>query len=47
MFQGAHYALNVSLSSADSFESVVRELAPTLLDLRQRILRKLEAAAAD
>jgi DNA-binding IclR family transcriptional regulator len=47
VFQGAYYALNVSLSSAQAFDASVRELAPTLLDLKQRILHKLEAAAAD
>jgi DNA-binding IclR family transcriptional regulator len=45
VFQGAYYALNVSLSSPESFEAVVRELAPTLLDLQQSILLKLAAAA--
>lgn len=45
VFQGAHYALNVSVSSADSYEALVRELAPTLLALRQRILKELEAAS--
>jgi DNA-binding IclR family transcriptional regulator len=47
VFQGACYALNASLSSAEAFEEVVRELAPILVDLKQRILRELEAAAAD
>lgn len=47
MFQGAYYALNVSLSSAEAFEGIVRELAPALIDLKKRILHKLEAAAAD
>ena len=47
VFQGAHYALNVSLSTAEAFDAVVRELAPTLIDLKQRILHKLEAEAAD
>nr|WP_236600016.1 IclR family transcriptional regulator [Ramlibacter alkalitolerans] len=47
VFQGAYYALNVSLSSAEAFEVAVRELAPTLVDLRRRILERLEAAAED
>jgi DNA-binding IclR family transcriptional regulator len=47
VFQGAYYALNVSLSSAEPFEAIVRELAPTLMDLKQRVLHKLEAAAGD
>jgi DNA-binding IclR family transcriptional regulator len=47
VFQGAHYALNVSLSSAEDFQAVVRELAPTLMELKQRILRQLEAGAPD
>lgn len=45
-FQGGHYALNVSLSSAEPFEDLVRELAPTLLELKQRILRGLEVVQA-
>jgi DNA-binding IclR family transcriptional regulator len=47
VFRGAYYALNVSVSSAQAFDSVVRELAPTLLDIKQRILRNLESATAD
>jgi DNA-binding IclR family transcriptional regulator len=47
LFQGACYALNVSVSSSEAFEAVVRELAPALIDLKQRILSKLEAAAAN
>ena len=47
VFQGAHYALNVSLSSAEPFDALVRELAPTLMDLKQRIVRKLESVAPD
>jgi hypothetical protein len=46
VFQGAYYALNASLSSTEDFDVVVRELAPALLDLKHRILHKLEAAAA-
>lgn len=45
--QGAHYALNVSLSSAEGFDDLVHDLAPKLLDLRQRVLHQLESAAAD
>jgi DNA-binding IclR family transcriptional regulator len=44
---GAYYALNASLSSAEAFDDVVRDLAPALLDLKRRILHKLAAAAAD
>lgn len=47
VFQGAHYALNASVSSSEPFEAVVRELAPALLELKQRILLELDAAAAD
>lgn len=47
VFQGAHYALNVSVSSSEPFDAVVRELAPALLDLKQRIVSELEAAVAD
>ncbi len=46
-FLGAYYALNVSLSSAEPLSDLVHELAPRLLDLRQRVLRELEAAEAD
>ncbi|MBK6007106.1 hypothetical protein JJB11_13470 [Ramlibacter ginsenosidimutans] len=47
VFQGAYYSLNVSVSSAEAFDAVVRELAPTLLLLKERILRKLEIAEAE
>jgi DNA-binding IclR family transcriptional regulator len=47
LFQGAYYALNVSVSSTEAFDSVVRELAPALLDLKQRVVRRLESIAAD
>ena len=47
VFQGAYYALNVSLSSAEAYEALVRVLAPTLMDLKQRILLELEAGAAE
>ena len=47
VFQGAYYALNVSLSSPEPFDVAVRELAPALMELKQRIVRKLEAAAAE
>jgi len=45
VFEGAHYALNVSLSSAEAFEAVVEELAPTLLALKRAIARALEVAS--
>jgi hypothetical protein len=41
-FQGACYALNASLSTAEPMDRVVRELAPVLLALRERIVRALE-----
>jgi DNA-binding IclR family transcriptional regulator len=41
LHQGAHYALNVSVSSAEPFDDVVRELAPTLVRLKERIARDL------
>lgn len=47
LFQGAHYALNVSLSSTEAFAVAVRELAPTLLELRQRILKELESGMGE
>jgi DNA-binding IclR family transcriptional regulator len=47
VFQGAYYALNVSLSSPEPFDVAVRELAPALMELKQRIVHKLEAAAAE
>lgn len=46
-FQGTHYALNVSLSTADPVKDVVAELAPKLLALRKIILHAFEVAASD
>jgi DNA-binding IclR family transcriptional regulator len=46
-FQGSHYALNVSVFSAQSFEDAVRELAPILLALKERIRHGLEVATPD
>jgi DNA-binding IclR family transcriptional regulator len=43
-FKGSLYALNVSLSTAEPLAAVVRDLAPTLLALRARIQRELDAA---
>jgi len=43
-FKGSRYALNVSLSTAEPFATVVRQLAPTLLALKQRIQHALDAA---
>ncbi|MDM0107166.1 IclR family transcriptional regulator [Variovorax sp. J22R24] len=43
-FKGSHYALNVSLSTAEPFAQMVRELAPVLLALKARIQRGLDAA---
>lgn len=45
-FQGALYALNVSVSSAEAYEDVVRELTPTLLALKLRIVQELERFSA-
>lgn len=47
LFQGAHYSLNVSVSSAEAFDAVVRELAPALLHLKERILHGLAMADAE
>lgn len=47
LFQAAHYALNVSISSAEPLDDLVEELAPILLDLRQRIVHELESAKPD
>lgn len=44
VFKGFRYALNVSLSTAESFAGAVGELAPTLLALRARIQKELDAA---
>jgi DNA-binding IclR family transcriptional regulator len=44
LFKGSRYALNVSLSTAEPLVAVVRELAPTLLDLRARIQHEFDAA---
>ena len=44
IFRGSRYALNASLSTVDPLVAVVRELAPTLLALRERIQRDLDAA---
>jgi DNA-binding IclR family transcriptional regulator len=45
-FQGALYALNVSVSSAEAYEDVVRELTPPLLTLKLRIVQELERFSA-
>jgi DNA-binding IclR family transcriptional regulator len=47
LFQGSHYALNVSLSTEEKFAGVVRELAPTLLKLKATIEGALRAADVD
>ena len=47
VFQGSHYALNVSLSTADPVADVVAELAPKLLALKKNVLHALEVAAED
>lgn len=44
---GSHYALNVSVATLEPFEPTVRELAPTLMELKARILGDLAHAAAD
>lgn len=46
-FQGAHYALNFSLSTADPIKEVVTELAPKLLALKKTIIHALEVAEGD
>ena len=46
-FQGSHYALNVSLSTAEPVDDVVAELAPKLLALKKSILHALEVAVED
>lgn len=45
--RGAHYALNVSVSSPEAPHDVMHELAPTLLALKQHIVRDLEQAGPD
>jgi DNA-binding IclR family transcriptional regulator len=45
VFGASRYALNVSLSTVDPLSEVVRELAPTLLGLRERIQRELDATS--
>jgi DNA-binding IclR family transcriptional regulator len=47
LFQGGCYALNVSVSSAEPFDTLVRELAPAVIELKDRILRTLAVAAPD
>lgn len=47
VFQGAHYALNVSLSTAEPMKEVVAELAPKLLALKKSIVHALEVATPD
>jgi DNA-binding IclR family transcriptional regulator len=44
LFRGSHYALNMSVSTAEPFAEVVRELAPTLLALRVRVQHELDTA---
>jgi len=39
---GSHYALNVSVSTVEDFDMTVGSLAPTLMSLRERILREIE-----
>lgn len=46
-FQGAQYALNVSLSTAEPLDDVVAELAPKLIALKRIILHAFAVAAAD
>lgn len=47
LFQGSHYALNVSLSTAEAMDAVVSELAPKLMALKKSILHALEVASPD
>ena len=44
VFRGSRYALNVSLSTAEPFAAAVDGLAPTLLALKARIQKELDAA---
>jgi DNA-binding IclR family transcriptional regulator len=44
VFKGSQYALNVSLSTAEPFMEMVRELAPVLLGLKARIQHELDSA---
>ena len=43
-FNDSRYALNMSVSTADAFATVVRELGPVLLALKARIQRELDVA---
>jgi DNA-binding IclR family transcriptional regulator len=46
VFQGSPYALNASLTTSEPFADAVRELAPTLLALKAKIQRGLDAVRA-
>lgn len=46
LLQGSHYALNVSVSTAEDFDATVRELAPILQELRASLERALAAASS-
>lgn len=46
-FQGAQYALNVSLSTSEPLDDVVADLALKLIALKRIILHAFEMAAAD
>lgn len=43
-FEGADYALNMSLTTADGTDIVVRRLAPLLMSLKQEIVRALSSS---
>lgn len=47
LVQGSHYALNVSLSTAERLDAVVTELAPRLMALKKDIRHALDVAAPD
>ena len=44
---GSHYALNVSVTTLESFEQTVRDLAPTLMALKAGIERDLALSAME
>ncbi|MBS0338923.1 MAG: helix-turn-helix domain-containing protein [Proteobacteria bacterium] len=41
---GSHYAINVSVSAIEDFDTMVKVLAPTLMSLRDAIARAIEHA---
>jgi DNA-binding IclR family transcriptional regulator len=47
IFHGSHYALNVSLSTAEPIDEVVAELAPKLIALKKSIVHAFEVSEPD